>query len=93
MNVYVACAQNSFYHFWTVVTCATFDLLAVAALLASSNMTTVDKIRDETVIAVQGDDSLSRLHILHCHDGIVHQSIIKSINGSTYALCSKVCVK
>ena len=35
-------------------------------------------IRDETVIAVKGDDLLSRLHTLHYLVAIVHQSIIKN---------------
>ena len=34
--------QNSFYHFRTLVTHATFDLLAVAAFLMSSNIPTAD---------------------------------------------------
>ena len=42
VNVYVARAQSSFYHFRTVVTCATFGLLAVAAFVMSSNMPTAD---------------------------------------------------
>ena len=39
------------------------------------------------------DDSLSRLHTLHYYVGIVQQSITESINGSAYALYSKVCVE
>ena len=35
-------SQNSFYHFRTVVTCIKFGLLAVSALLESSNMPTSD---------------------------------------------------
>ena len=54
------CAQNSFYHFRKVVTCATFGLLAVAAYLKSSNMPTADFISGETVIVIKGDDPLSR---------------------------------
>ena len=42
VNVYVACAQSNFYHFRTVVTRATFGLLAVAAFVMSSNMPTAD---------------------------------------------------
>ena len=42
VNVYAACAQSSFYHFRTVVTHATFGLLAVAAFVMSSNMPTAD---------------------------------------------------
>ena len=38
VSVCVAHAQNSFYHFKTVVACITFALLAVAAFLVSSNM-------------------------------------------------------
>ena len=36
------CAQNSFYHFWTVEICVTFSLLTVAAFLESSKMPTAD---------------------------------------------------
>ena len=42
VNVYVAHAQNSFYHFSPLVTCATFGLLEFAAFLVSSNMPTAD---------------------------------------------------
>ena len=34
--------QNSFYHFRTIVTHATFGLLALAAFLMSSNMPIAD---------------------------------------------------
>ena len=44
----MACVQNSFYHFRTVATHVTFGLLAVAAFLLSSNMSTVDWIRGES---------------------------------------------
>ena len=44
----IGCAQNSIYHFRTVVTHATSGLLAVAAFLKSSNMPTANQIRDET---------------------------------------------
>ena len=40
--MYAACAQNNFYHLRTVVTHATFGLLAVAVFLESSNMSTAD---------------------------------------------------
>ena len=36
--MYVACAQNSFYHSRMVVTLGTFGLLAVAEFLESSNI-------------------------------------------------------
>ena len=55
-------AQNSFYHFRMVIKCVTFGLLAVAAILESSNIPTADRIRGETVIVVKDDDPLSRLH-------------------------------
>ena len=42
VSVYVAHAQNSFYHFRTVVIHTTFGLLAVAVFLESSNMPTAD---------------------------------------------------
>ena len=42
VNVYVAHAQNSFYHFSPLVTCATFSLLEFAAFPVSSNMLTAD---------------------------------------------------
>ena len=38
VSVCVAHAQNSFYHFNTVVARITFALLAVAAFMESSNM-------------------------------------------------------
>ena len=72
--MYVPHVQNSFYHFRTVVTHATFGLQAVAAFVVSRNMLTSDWIRYETVIIVNGDDPLSRLHIPHCFVGIVHWS-------------------
>ena len=37
VSVYVACAQNNFYHFRMVGTRATFGLLAVAAFLELNN--------------------------------------------------------
>ena len=61
--VCIAHAKNSLYHFRMVVTHATFGLLAVAAFLVSSNMSTADWIRGKTVIVVKGDDPFSRLHI------------------------------
>ena len=42
MSGYLARAQNSFYHFWTAVTCETLGLLAVAAFLELSEMPTAD---------------------------------------------------
>ena len=42
VSVYVAHTQNSFYHFRTLVTHATFGLLAVVAFLMSSNMPIAD---------------------------------------------------
>ena len=42
VSVYVAHTQNSFYNFRTIVTHATFGLLAVAAFLMSSNMPITD---------------------------------------------------
>ena len=42
VSVCVAHAQNSFYHYKTVVARITFALLAVAALLESSNMPIAD---------------------------------------------------
>ena len=42
VSVYVAHAQNSIYYFMTVVTHATFGLLAVAAFLESSSMLTAN---------------------------------------------------
>ena len=42
VSVYVLHAQNSFYHFTTVVTSTTFGSLSVAAFLESSNMPTAD---------------------------------------------------
>ena len=61
--MYIACAQNSFYHFRTIVTRATFNLLPAAAFLVSSDMPTDDWIRGETVLAVKSDNLLFRLHI------------------------------
>ena len=98
VSVYVACAQNSSYHFGTVVTHVTFGLVPVAAFLLSSNMPIVDWIRGETIIVVKGDKLLSRLRTFHHHVKIVHGSIIESIGRSVFALyiiklLSKVCVK
>ena len=42
VSVYIAHAQNSFYHFKTVITHAKFGLLEVAAFLESSNVLTAD---------------------------------------------------
>ena len=42
VSVYVARAQNSLYHFRTVLTHGTFGLLAIAAFLESSIMPTAD---------------------------------------------------
>ena len=78
-----------------VVTSVTFGLLAVAALLYSSNIPTSVWIRGEGVIIVKSGDSLYRIHMWLCHVGIVHQSINKIINRSTYTLyktLSKACV-
>ena len=86
VSVYVACAQNSFYHFRTVVTHVTFGFLAAATFLLSSNMLTTDWIRGVTVIVVKGDKSLSMFHTFHHPVGIVHGSIIKSIGRNAYAL-------
>ena len=58
----IACAQNIFYHFRMVVTCASFSLLAFAVFLESSNMPTAVLIRGETVIVVKGNDPVSKLH-------------------------------
>ena len=58
----IAHAQNIFYHIRTVVTCASFGLLAVTVFLESSNMSTADLIRGETVIVMKGDDLVSRFH-------------------------------
>ena len=86
VRVYVACAQNSFYHFRTVVTHVTFDLVTVAAFVLPSNILIIDLIRGETVIVVKGDKSLSRLRTFHHHVTIIHASIIKFIGRSVYAL-------
>ena len=100
MSVCVAHAQNSFYHFRIVVTCGTFDLLAVAAVLVSSNMSTNDWVRDETIIVVHGDDPIFRLHTYRHNVGIIHQNIIESINRSAhgfyktfkYKVCAEQCL-
>ena len=42
MSAYIAHIQNSYCYFRMVVTCATFDLLAVAALLELSKMAISD---------------------------------------------------
>ena len=42
MSVDKAHDQSSYYYFRMVVTCATFDLIAVAAFLELSKMTAVD---------------------------------------------------
>ena len=52
-GTYVTDAQNSFYHFRTVVTTATFGFLAVAAFLESNTLPSADCIRDELVIVVK----------------------------------------
>ena len=54
-------------------------------------MPTTDWIRDQTVIVVKYDDTLSRLHTLYRYVGIVCQSITESINRSAYMLYG--CVK
>ena len=76
VSVYLTHAQNSFYHLRTVVTHASFGLLADGAFLVLSNMPTTDLIR----IVDKCDDPLSRLHTWHHHVGILYQSIIESIN-------------
>ena len=45
-----------------VVELVMFGLLAVLAFLESINMPTADCIRGETVIAINSDDPLFRLH-------------------------------
>ena len=50
VSVCVAHAQNSFYHFKTVVAHITFALLADTTFLESSNMPIADWIRGKTVI-------------------------------------------
>ena len=42
VGVYVAHAQNNFYHFRIVVTRATFGLLALAVFLVSCNIPVAD---------------------------------------------------
>ena len=90
MCTYIAHSQNSLYHYRMVVTLATFGLLTVVGFMVLRNVPTTDLIRDPTVIVVKHDDLPSRLHTSRHYVGIVHQSITKSINGSTYALYSKV---
>ena len=52
MCAYIACAQNIFCHFGTIVACITFGLLVTAAFLGSSNMLIADWIRGKTVIVI-----------------------------------------
>ena len=78
--------SGQFLSFRTVVTCVTFSLLAVIGFLLSRKMPKADLITGETIIVVKSDNLLFRLHIQCYHVGIVQQSIIQSINISTYAL-------
>ena len=91
VNVYTAHSQNSFYHFRIVVTFATFGLLTVTGFMVSSNIPTTDWIRDQTVIVVKYDNTLSRLHTFYRYVGIVCQSITESITRSAYMLYSRLC--
>ena len=86
--------SGSFYHFRTVITSATFGLLPFAAFLVSSDI--ADWVRGETVVAVTGDNLLSRLHnsitMLELFIEVSSNTLIEVCINCT-KLLSKVCVE